>query len=542
MPVTAIYQQEGYKRGEVVGKGAFGEAAIIYRLSDGHRFISKEVNLDALDERDREGALREAMLLSQMDHTNIVKYVDSFQHKPVLFIVMEFADGGDLGTLIKKQRTLGYQVSPQYLSEDLIMNYFVQLCLALKYLHDRKVLHRDLKAGNVFLTKDGFVKLGDFGLSTILTNTVAYAKTMCGTPYYFSPELCKNKPYNNKSDVWSLGCIFYEMCTLQHAFDGRNIKMLMKHILKGTYPPIPPQYSKNMNIITDSLLQQDCVRRPGINRILGNDFVRNHLHRYHQKLESQSAAAKNAQEAHSAGDLEKLKEKRQQRHRDKLKQMNERKSAVVDQKSAAEQKAAEQEKQAKQQQEAKQLMNQGRGALKDFLKGPPPEELLQMQQQQDKPKPSSPERSAPAPSTEPEDGVQKASEEVEEDAVLQAMETEQQCQSVMGHIDKVLNQEADTVEDEVFGDEAAEGEDCCEVPEEEGLAATSIRANELRAELEGNLGAEAIKKACAILKEEGSDEDVLMQRVKEVLGPKADTEQCAQLAQLAMYEAVTQNK
>ena len=125
MPVTAIYQQEGYKRGEVVGKGAFGEAAIIYRLSDGHRFISKEVNLDALDgvksvfasycfryharkllcygslalkivsrmclhvclERDREGALREAMLLSQMDHTNIVKYVDSFQHKPVLFIV-----------------------------------------------------------------------------------------------------------------------------------------------------------------------------------------------------------------------------------------------------------------------------------------------------------------------------------------------------------------------------------------------------------------------------------------------------------------------
>lgn len=98
---------------------------------------------------------------------------------------------GDLYKHINSQRG-------NLLPEDQILNWFVQLCLALKHVHDRKILHRDIKSQNVFLTKKGVVKLGDFGIARVLNSTVELARTCIGTPYYLSPEICENRPYNNK--------------------------------------------------------------------------------------------------------------------------------------------------------------------------------------------------------------------------------------------------------------------------------------------------------------------------------------------------------
>lgn len=116
---------------------------------------------------------------------------------------------GDLAYHVKKMRQKG-----EHFSEDLIMQWFVQLCLALEYIHKRKILHRDLKSQNIFLTKNNTIKLGDFGISKVLEHTNDQALTVQGTPYYMSPEVCQSKPYNYTSDVWSLGCILYELCTL----------------------------------------------------------------------------------------------------------------------------------------------------------------------------------------------------------------------------------------------------------------------------------------------------------------------------------------
>lgn len=134
---------------------------------------------------------------------------------------MDFADGGDMQTILKAQKEKG-----GYLTEDKILNMFTQICLALKHCHDRKIMHRDLKTQNIFMMKNGIVKLGDFGIAKVLSSTVEQAVTIVGTPYYLSPEIIQNKPYNFKSDIWSLGVLLYEMCALKPPFNGSNIHML----------------------------------------------------------------------------------------------------------------------------------------------------------------------------------------------------------------------------------------------------------------------------------------------------------------------------
>jgi len=121
---------------------------------------------------------------------------------------------GDLSSIIKQRKE-----AKKYFTEDEIMHIFVQICLALKHIHSSRILHRDLKASNVFLTGNNCVKLGDFGISKLLEGTLEPSISLVGTPYYMSPEVCQSKPYTMRSDIWALGCLLYEMCT----FEVKNI-------------------------------------------------------------------------------------------------------------------------------------------------------------------------------------------------------------------------------------------------------------------------------------------------------------------------------
>lgn len=142
------------------------------------------------------------------------------------------------------------------------------MCLAIKHCHDRKILHRDLKAQNIFLTKTGIVKLGDFGISKVLSSTVEKAVTIVGTPYYLSPEIIQNKPYSFKSDMWSLGVLLYEMCALKPPFNGSNIHMLAMQIVRGQYPPLSSTFSYELRGLVNKLITQDPNKRPNINTVL----------------------------------------------------------------------------------------------------------------------------------------------------------------------------------------------------------------------------------------------------------------------------------
>ncbi|KAF5404745.1 hypothetical protein PHET_01566 [Paragonimus heterotremus] len=100
-------------------------------------------------------------------------------------------------------------------------------------MHERNILHRDLKTQNIFLTRSNIIKVGDLGIAKVLESSNSMATTLIGTPYYMSPELFANKPYNHKSDIWALGCVLYEMATLKHAFSAENFNALSYKIMSG---------------------------------------------------------------------------------------------------------------------------------------------------------------------------------------------------------------------------------------------------------------------------------------------------------------------
>uniref|UniRef100_A0A0D3IE25 non-specific serine/threonine protein kinase n=1 Tax=Emiliania huxleyi (strain CCMP1516) TaxID=280463 RepID=A0A0D3IE25_EMIH1 len=157
--------------------------------------------------------MQEAELLKSLNHPNIVAYIDTLSSRTKLYLLMQYCDGGDLEHRLNQARE-----ERVMLPDARLLDWFVQMALALQYLHSKRILHRDLKTANVFLTALGIVKLGDFGVSRVLSATTELAKTFVGTPYYLSPELLNNSPYGHASDVWALGVIFYEMCTLAHPY------------------------------------------------------------------------------------------------------------------------------------------------------------------------------------------------------------------------------------------------------------------------------------------------------------------------------------
>ncbi|KAM8977605.1 serine/threonine-protein kinase Nek5-like [Pelodytes ibericus] len=256
-----------------IGEGAFGKAFLAKGKADNALCVIKEINLSKMPMKEKEASHKEVTLLAKMKHPNIVTFFTAIEERNKLFIVMEYCECGDLMKRINRQRGVLFE-------EDQILSWFVQISLGLKHIHDRKVLHRDIKAQNIFLSNNGTVaKLGDFGIAKILNNTMELARTRVGTPYYLSPEICDNLPYNNKTDIWSLGCVLYELCALKHPFEAGSLHQLVVRICRGRFEPLSSKYSYDLRTLISQLFKITPRDRPSISSILKKPFLQKLIHR-----------------------------------------------------------------------------------------------------------------------------------------------------------------------------------------------------------------------------------------------------------------------
>lgn len=204
---------------------------------------------------------------------------------------MEYCGGGDLGTIIRELKQKG-----KLAKEDFVWRILSQLLAALYRCHygvdppepgdsarpsesklglnrtNPMILHRDLKPENIFLDGDKAVKLGDFGLSKIMQSH-DFASTYVGTPFYMSPEICAAERYTLKSDVWALGCIIHELCTLEPPFNAQTHLQLVNKIRKGDVAPLPKEYSRELNALVKNCLSTNPTLRPDTETLLNHPFV-----------------------------------------------------------------------------------------------------------------------------------------------------------------------------------------------------------------------------------------------------------------------------
>lgn len=263
-----------------LGRGAAGDVFLGKNKSTGEQVALKEISTTVERPQITAETMKEVELMKSLVHPNVVGYIDSFKDSGKLYIAMEYVDGGDLSKFIEDR-------NGRLLSEEDVLKIFIQIVIGLKYIHDRKVVHRDLKPQNIFMTRVGVVKLGDFGVSKELTCTQDLCQTQIGTPYYLSPEVWNNEPYNTQTDIWAAGCILYELCTLKRPFGGQNINQLLVNVIQGKFQPLTSRFSSDLRDLVSSMLSQNPSERPTASEILAMPFITSRLCSMIRENESQ---------------------------------------------------------------------------------------------------------------------------------------------------------------------------------------------------------------------------------------------------------------
>ena len=261
-----------FKKERIIGKGSFGSVYLVRRLADNKIYALKTVLLDKLNKKEQENSVNEVRILASIQNPFVIGYKEAFlDDNNTLNIVMEFADDGDLQTKIRKMRHEG-----GFFKESLIWEYSIQMIKGLKALHDKKIMHRDIKSANIFLFKKNHIcKLGDMNVSKVIKDKVLLTQT--GTPYYASPEVWRDESYSYKSDLWSIGCVIYELCEQHPPFLGKNLDELFEEVCKGKPKRINMIYSDNLWKMIMMLLQTDVKKRVDCDSFLNSKLIKDKI-------------------------------------------------------------------------------------------------------------------------------------------------------------------------------------------------------------------------------------------------------------------------
>lgn len=252
-----------YDLREQIGKGAFGSAFLALHKHSKKRFVLKRVRLARQTPWQRQCALQEMEMVAALDHPFIVPHHDSWvAGGHTVNIVYEYCENGDLTKFVKKSKD-------KPVSEDQLKLWLAEILLAVAYLKTQNIVHRDIKCSNIFVRSSGDLQLGDFGLATYRDcENRNQDYSLVGTPHTLSPEIICSESYSFKTDIWSLGCVFYELTAKKPPFDAFNLRGLMSKIRDCTPPPLPPTYSKGWERALKRMLRKDPDTRPSAQDLL----------------------------------------------------------------------------------------------------------------------------------------------------------------------------------------------------------------------------------------------------------------------------------
>ena len=253
-----------------LGKGSYGTVYTVKSLINSNIYVMKKMELNHLNPRQQVECYREVSILKKVSHKNIIKYYSSFLEKNILYIIMEYAELGDLYSLIKH-----YKKHSKFFSELDLWKISSEILSGLDYLHTHNIIHRDIKCLNLFITKDLHIKIGDLGVSAFSSGGENFHYTRVGTPLYISPELVKQKPYDYKTDIWSFGCSLYHLACLEPPFTGGNLIVLGNNIVKGVPKALPNHYSNDLKNFVDKMLEKKAEKRPSAKEAL--DMIPNNI-------------------------------------------------------------------------------------------------------------------------------------------------------------------------------------------------------------------------------------------------------------------------
>jgi len=220
-------------------------------------------------------SLNEIRFLASIRHKNIVGFLEAFleNNETELCIIMEYCGCGDLAQKVER-----YKRRKTYIDEDVIWRYLIQSLKALAHLHEKGICHRDLKTANSFLAEDGAIKIGDMNVSKRLKGGKGQLQTQIGTPYYMSPEIWNNRPYNESSDMWSLGCMMYELCALHPPFVADSFPALKRAVTAGRYSPVPRKFTDALSKVIAVMLKLNPSQRPSAQALLDHPDVQKKMH------------------------------------------------------------------------------------------------------------------------------------------------------------------------------------------------------------------------------------------------------------------------
>lgn len=267
---TERYLLEHYEVKAQVGKGAFGSAHVAVCKTTHRAYVLKRVRLARQSERQRAASYLEMALASSLRHAHVIHFKEAWVEKGhTICMVLSYCEGGDLAALLQRRAN-----AKRHFSEAQIKKWIAQTLLGVEYIHGAGVLHRDLKSSNLFITADGDLQIGDFGLAKVLTSTQQSSRSLVGTPNYMCPEHFYHKAYGTKGDVWSLGCIYYEMAALRPAFSAFNMAGLVAKIKKASVSPLPTAYQSGMSdLIIKGMLRKHPENRLSSTELLSHEYM-----------------------------------------------------------------------------------------------------------------------------------------------------------------------------------------------------------------------------------------------------------------------------